>query len=108
LLIKLLREAGHDVWVPGENGRTGLRDPLHLVAAIVDSRAVLTLNYDDFKDLHVLLRAASGRHPGLLVIRKDNDSARDLSPPGIVNAIRKLELSGQAIENEYIILNQWR
>jgi hypothetical protein len=31
-----------------------------------------------------------------------------MSPRGIVNAIRKLELAGQAIENQYLILNHWR
>jgi hypothetical protein len=69
---------------------------------------LLTFNYDDFKDLHLLIHAATGRHPGLIVIRKDNDSSRDLSVRGIVNAIRKLEQSGQTIENEYHILNHYR
>ncbi len=108
LLIQLSRQAGHDVWVPIENGTDGLSDVRHFVRAITDARVLLTLNYDDFNDLHLLLQTASGRHPGLIVIRKDNDSARDMSPRGIVNALRKLELTESVIENQYVILNYWR
>jgi hypothetical protein len=108
LLIELLRQAGHDVWVPIENRTAGLPDAQHFIEAINDARVLLTLNYDDFHDLHQLLQAASGRHPGLVVIRKDNDSARDLTPRGIVNALRKLEQAGQVTEKQYLILNHWR
>ena len=86
----------------------GQSDPMHLIHAIETTRAFVTHNYDDFEDLHDLIKTAGGRHPGILIVRKDNDSARDLSVRGIVNAIRKLELSGQTIESEYHILNQWR
>ncbi len=79
VLIRLLRADGHDVWLPQENGVAGLVDPRHFARAITDSRVVITFNYDDFKDLHLLIHAAAGRHAGLLVVRKDNDSTRDLS-----------------------------
>ena len=93
LLIQLLQQAGHDLFAPREDGTTGLTDARHFARAITEAGVLLTFNYDDFKDLHLLLEAAAGRHPGLIVVRKDNDSARDLSPRGIVNAIRKLELA---------------
>ena len=48
------------------------------------------------------------RHTGILVVCHDNDPLRDLTPKGIVAAIRKLEASGAPIVNEYIVLNQWR
>jgi len=46
--------------------------------------------------------------PGLLVVRQDNDPARDLTPKGIKAAIRKLEAAAVPIVNEYIVLNHWR
>ncbi len=108
ILITLLRQAQHDVYVPMESGTAGLADARHFSAAIADSRALLTFNYGDFKDLHLLLQVANGAHHGLLVVRKNNDSTRDMSPRGIVNAIRKLELADAVIKNEYVILNYWR
>ena len=47
-------------------------------------------------------------HFGICVVRHDNDPARDLTPKGIVAAIRKLEAAGVPIANEYIVLNHWR
>ena len=108
ILFRLLVAAGHDVIEPVGENMSGEKDPKHLVHSIKTHRAFVTHNYDDFEQLHELIKAAGGTHPGILVIRKDNDSARDLSQRGIVNAIRKLEASGQTIENEYHTLNQWR
>lgn len=108
LLIKLLRKAGHDVQIPSDVGLSGQPDPVHLTRAIADDRACLTKNYEDFWLLHALLIQAQGKHPGILVIRQDNDPARDLAPKGIVAAIRKLEAAGISIANEYVVLNHWR
>jgi hypothetical protein len=49
-----------------------------------------------------------GHHPGILVVRKDNDPTRDLKAAGIVRAIRNLEAAGAPIADQYIILNHWR
>ena len=108
LLAKLLRNAGYDVQLPREVGMVGEPDPVHLTHAIGDGRVCMTKNYDDYWLLHVLLMKAKGTHPGIVVIRQDNDPTRDLSPKGIVAALRKLEASGAPIENEYIVLNHWR
>jgi hypothetical protein len=108
ILFKLLVAAGHNVAEPVGESTVGQTDPMHLIHSIETGRAFVTHNFDDFEDLHDLVIAAGGLHPGILVIRKDNDSARDLSVRGIVNAIRKLEQSGQPIENEYHTLNHWR
>jgi hypothetical protein len=51
---------------------------------------------------------AGGHHPGVLVVRKDNDPTRDLKLKEIVRAIRKLIVSGIPIADEYHTLNQWR
>jgi predicted nuclease of predicted toxin-antitoxin system len=108
LLAKFLSNAGHDLQLPGDAGMTGKPDALHLAHAIDENRACLTRDYDDYLALHYLITSALGRHAGILVVREDNDPRRDLTPKGIVTAIRKLESGGVAIENAYIVLNHWR
>jgi predicted nuclease of predicted toxin-antitoxin system len=108
LLVKLLRQAGHDIMLPVEIGMVGKTDPVQLTRAIREGRAFLTKNYDDFLILHELIVQAKGTHPGILTIRQKNDSTRDLTPKGIVNALRKLESSGAPVGSQYVVLNQWR
>ncbi len=108
LMAKLLRKAGHDVQLPTDVGMVGQPDPVHLTRSIRDDRVCVTKNYNDFWLLHVLLMQAKGSHPGIVVVRKENDPTRDMSPKGIVSAIRKLEAAGVPIANEYIVLNHWR
>lgn len=108
LLIRLLQKAGHDVERPASVGMLGRSDPVQLTIAIRYDRVSLTANYDDYDELHQLISEAQGRHPGLLVVRREHDSTRNLTPRGIVNAIRKLEAAGIPIANEYIVLNHWR
>jgi hypothetical protein len=79
-----------------------------LTNAIRERRVCLTANYEDFEELHWLIREASGGHTGIVVVRQDDDPSRDLTPKGIVGAIRKLEAAGVPIANEYIVLNHWR
>lgn len=108
LLTRLLRRAGHDVQLPADVGLSGEDDSVHLAHAARQDRILLSHNYHDFENLHDLVAAVGGRHPSILVVRKDNDPRRDLQAPGIVRAITKLLSSGVAIANEYIILNHWR
>ncbi|MCE9534257.1 MAG: DUF5615 family PIN-like protein [Planctomycetes bacterium] len=108
ILVQILQKAGHDVESPSGVGMMGRSDPVQLAFAIHENRVCLTANYDDFEELHWLLREANGHHTGILVVRQDNDPARDLTPKGIVAAIRKLEAAGMPIANEYTILNHWR
>ena len=68
----------------------------------------MSRNYQDFEELHLFIAEAHGRHLGIFIVRRENDPTRDLTPKGIVAAIRKLEVSGVPIENEYIVLNHWR
>jgi hypothetical protein len=108
LLVRLLQHAGHDVRVPSDAGLVGESDPIHLKHAIDSSRRLLSANYDDFEQLHDLILSAGGRHPGILIVRRDNDRRRDLTPRGIVTAISHLLDADVAVENEFIILNHWR
>ncbi len=108
LLARLFRNAGHDVKMPSDVGLAGKKDPIHLTFCIRDGRNCLTKNYDDYWLLHTLLTQGRGNHPGILIVRQDNDPSRDLTSKGIVAAIRKLEAAGVPIANEYIVLNHWR
>jgi len=97
LLAQLLRNGGHDVQLPQNVGLSGQPDPVHLTHAISDTRVLLTKNYRDFEYLHNLIVVAVGHHPGILVVRQDNDPKRDLTPGGIVRALAKLEARGYLV-----------
>jgi predicted nuclease of predicted toxin-antitoxin system len=108
LLAILLQKAGHDVTTPASTGLLGRSDAIQLTRAVEDDRVCLSRNHKDFEELHFLIEKANGRHPGVLVVRRENDPTRDLTEKGIVAAIRKLEAAGVPIANEYIVLNHWR
>lgn len=108
LLVKLLIRAGHDVQTPAQANTTGFSDPQHLIHTISNDRVLVSGNHRDFAVLHDLVLQSSGHHPGILVVRKDNDQVRDLSPRGIEIAIRNLVASGMPIADQLIVLNHWR
>ena len=108
ILVRLLRQAGHDVLLPADLGTTGAADPVHFRHAIRAQRVLLSHNYQDFEFLHDLVLEAKGHHPGLFIVRQDNDPHRDLKPPHVVRAIRNLTAAAVPIADEYIILNHWR
>jgi predicted nuclease of predicted toxin-antitoxin system len=108
LLILLLRRAGHDVVVPADINMSGHEDPEHLAQAAAGARILLTKNHDDFFLLHELVHVCGGHHPGILVVRKDNDSKRDMSAKAIARAIENLVRSGVPIEDGYHFLNNYR
>ena len=107
-LAALLRKAGHNVLVPSDVGNYGISDPSHLAYAARNGRVLMTGNHKHFEELHDLVRATGGTHPGILVVRKDNDPTRDMKDGDIVRAIANLEASGVPISNDLHILNQWR
>ena len=108
LLARLLGLAGHDVQLPADVGLTGEDDSVHLTHAIQDDRVLLTGNHRDFLKLHNLVMQAGGHHPGIFVVRRDNDPKRDLTPAGIVRAIRNFLGANIPVNDEFVILNQWR
>jgi predicted nuclease of predicted toxin-antitoxin system len=108
VLVQLLRRAGHDVRLPADLAARGEEDPVHFRHAIREGRILVSKNYNDFKLLHDLIIEAGGHHPGLTVIRQDNDATRDLTPRGILRAITNLENSRLDLQDEYQILNHWR
>jgi hypothetical protein len=86
----------------------GRSDAVQLQHSIRSNRPIFSANHRDFEELHELIGAAGGKHPGILIIRSDNDRRRDLSPRGIITAIGKLLAAKLLVENQFIILNQWR
>ena len=107
-LVARLKKEGHHVVVPSDAALGGAADPRHLLHAVENDLVLLTRNHDDLQDLHLLVQATHGLHPGILAIRSDNDPSRDMKDSEIVRAIRNLEQSGVPIANEFHILNQWR
>ena len=108
LLITLIRKANHGVVVPADVGLRGAPDARHFIHATRHGLILLSRNHDDFLDLHEVVQAAHGTHPGVLLIRSDNDPRRDMTPRGIVVAIGRLESSGVPLENQCYVLNHWR
>ncbi len=107
-LVKLLRTAGHQVVIPADAGLRGVSDPRHLTYAVQHQLVLLTRNHDDFEDLHLLVQATAGQHQGILVVRSDNDSSRDMKDRDVARAIANLESAGVPIKSEFHILNHWR
>jgi predicted nuclease of predicted toxin-antitoxin system len=107
-LAGVLTGAGHDVEVPVRIGRLGDSDPVQLAHAIRESRIMLTRNSNDFEELHDLILASGGHHPGILVVRRENNPRRDMRPQGIARAIARIEASALVFENNVHIVNHWR
>jgi len=108
VLIRFLTRGGHDVRTPTDTGLSGADDPVHLTRAILDRYVLLSRNHDDFRKLHELVITRGGSHPGILMVRQDNDPNRDMTPRAIVTALAKLESANFPLENQFVILNQWR
>jgi hypothetical protein len=108
LLVALLRQAGHDVQIPADVGTLGQQDAVHLTHAVREDRVLLSRNHDDFEILHDLVMQVRGHHPGLFIVRRDNDPSRDMKAAGIVRAIRNLLQAGIPIPDSFHILNHWR
>ena len=107
-LAGLLGKAGHAVILPSTVGLAGVSDARHLEHAIRNGFAVLTADREDFWELHQLVLTSGGTHPGILVVRYENDPKRDMKPKHIVTAVGKLASSGMVTTNQVVVLNQWR
>jgi predicted nuclease of predicted toxin-antitoxin system len=108
LLVRLLRQAGHDVQRPEDVGLTGEDDAVHLTHSAKEDRVLVTGNHRDFLNLHNLILQVNGHHPGMLVVRRDNDPKRDLTPTGMVRAIGNFLAANIPARDEFVILNHWR
>jgi predicted nuclease of predicted toxin-antitoxin system len=107
-LASFLQAAGHDVVPASDVGPMSDSDARVMVWAIGQDRPVLTQDHEDSSDLHDLVLACGGHHPGMLIVRFDNDPRHNLTDPGIVTALGNLEASGVPIPDQVHVLNQWR
>jgi predicted nuclease of predicted toxin-antitoxin system len=103
-----LRAQGHDPVLASDVGLLSAADPRVLIWAIAQDIPVLTRDSEDFQDLHDLLMVAGGHHPGMLVVRFDNDPRNNMTDRGIATAITKVEASGVPIPDHIHVLNLWR
>lgn len=105
-LIRLLRDAGHDVETATEAGLIHKADTLVLSYARQNKRLVLTRNCAHFHTLHT----SQVEPAGVLAIFQHNTDT-DLSDIQIVQAIAALEKFSQetdwAFGTEFVVLNQW-
>lgn len=107
-LVSLLIKAGHSLARPADVGLTGATDVRHLEHAIRTRLVVLTKDSKDFQDLHQLVLTCGGRHPGILLIRHDNDPKHDMKPKHIATALEKLAAAMPDLTNHIVVLNHWR
>ena len=76
VLVRALRQAGHDVQIPSDAGLSVSSDPAHLTHALREGRVTMTRNHEDFEELHLLIRQAQGTHPRIFAIRRDNEGEK--------------------------------
>jgi predicted nuclease of predicted toxin-antitoxin system len=107
-LAARLQTAGHGPTLAHDVGLLSTTDARVLIWAIGQSLPVLTRDTDDFEDLHDLIMAAGGHHPGLMIVRFDGDPRHNMSDRAIAIAITRLESSGILILDQLHVLNQWR
>ena len=69
---------------------------------------MLTRDHEDFADLHALISAAGGHHPGILLGALRQRTANNLSQRAIATAMMNLKASGVAIADQVHVLNHWR
>jgi predicted nuclease of predicted toxin-antitoxin system len=99
-VIEKLREKGYDILTAreAENADRGIPDEEVLAFAIQEHRAVITLNYDDFRNLH----KRDSNHCGIVICtstKKRDD--RDKFAERIDLALRDKE----SLKNELIRVN---
>lgn len=107
-LASRLQSAGHDVVLATDVGLMSLNDARVLAWAVAQSRPVLTRDHEDSASLHDLVVAAGGHHPGILVVRFDNDPRHSLTERAIVTALGNLEASAGVLVDAIHVLNHWR
>jgi predicted nuclease of predicted toxin-antitoxin system len=108
VLVSKLREAGHDVRTVAEEDL--IRKPDHAIfeAAIAHQRMVITVNCVDFVELSERKLAKNGSHPGVLLVYRYNDPAKEMTHDDIIKAISNLESAKVPLENNCHALNYYQ
>jgi len=103
-----LRVVGHDVVLATDVGLVSVSDARVLAWAVAEDRPVLTRDHEDFAALHDLVMVVGGHHPGILVVRFDNDPKHNLTERAIATALVNLESSKVGVADGMHVLNHWR
>ena len=103
LIVRLLRDAGHDVLTVGEALLESHVDEKILALAKREGRTLLTRNVHHFLILH----NADQTHVGILAEHQDKDPSKNMSSTDIVQAIGNLEASGWDLRGQFIAINAW-
>jgi hypothetical protein len=107
-LVAFLRQRSHVVHTPRSEKTVGAHDDDHLIHAADHGYVLITRNPRDFQALHAEWQAQARRHSGILLVYRDNNKVKDMTPGDIARAIDRLLASGLPIANEVTILNHWR
>ena len=107
-LAARLQSAGHDIVLASDVGLVSVADASVLAWAVAQDRPVLTRDHEDFATLHDLVVAVGCHHPGILVVRFDNDPRHNLTERGIATVLGNLESSRVRIADAIHVLNHWR
>lgn len=100
-LVARLTVAGHSVAIAPRR----LPDAAVWQLAQRDGAAVLTQNAPDFEDL----ATASESHHGLILVYQEGNVRKDMRVPEIVAAIGRIEERlGSNIDDQILVLNQFR
>ena len=102
-LVRLLREAGHDVLTAEGAGLNSLADAEVLARAVAEGRILLTCNCADF----LTLAATLAGHAGVLGIYQGSDPSRGMTYTEIVRAVGHVEQAGLALRGTFQALNAW-
>src|SRR3954449_3078971 len=86
-LAARLRTIGHDVVLVDDVGLLSASDARILTWAIGQDRSVLTRDSEDFEELHDLVLASGGHHPGVLFVRFDRKPRHNMTGQGIATAV---------------------
>lgn len=103
VLVRLLREAQHDVITANEANLTGQPDLIVFGYAIRENRVILTFNCQDFEVLH----QTHPNHSGIFVVYQEANPFKKMSFKAIVRAIFNLETANIFLADQFISLNHW-
>ncbi len=100
-VIKKLREKGYDILTALEagNANQGIPDEDVLAFAVRENRAVITLNYNDFKNLH---KRENNHHGIVICISTRRKEDRD----DLVDRIDLILKDKEFLDNELIRVNR--
>jgi predicted nuclease of predicted toxin-antitoxin system len=107
-LAALLRKAQHHVTRPVDAGLVSASDALHMIFAVRQGLALMTKDAEDFENIHNLIQLTGGSHPGIILLRYDNNTGKDMRSKDIIIALGKLERASFDVTNQLVVLNQWR